>query len=427
MKYTSWGLLQEAESAVHFRIQRDQQNLVIGNLRSYGDVCLNDGAPIILSQAFNNLLAFDEANSLLVAESGTQLADLLEFLVPRGYFLPVTPGTRYVTLGGAIANDVHGKNHHQAGNIGNHIEWLDLERSDGSLLRCSPLANAEMFCATIGGLGLTGFIRRAALKVIKITSAMINAETIKFANLKEFFEINEESKGFPYTVAWVDCISSRGGKATGCGLYFRGAHTEGGDLSVHQKAKLTVPFNMPGVILNNLTMRLFNFAYYHQALKKQSQGRQHYSKFFYPLDGINHWNRGYGKSGFYQFQFVVPFDGGHLAFEKIFDVITTSGQGSFLAVLKTFGTMPPVGMLSFPREGITLALDFQNKGESTLRLLKRLEAMVVDAGGRIYPAKDAMMSTSSFLKGYPQFSDFLKYKDPNFSSNFFRRISAGKI
>lgn len=424
MKYSSWGQLSKVDSTQGLSLQENAKNLVIGNLRSYGDVCLNQSGHVIDSKVFDNLLSFDDKNKILTAESGITFDELLKFLVPRGYFLPVTPGTRFVTLGGAVANDVHGKNHHVAGNFGNHIEWLDLERSDGSKWRCSRSENPELFHATIGGMGLTGFIRRVAFKVISVQSSQIDAETIKFKSLSEFFAINEESKHFPYTVAWVDCISNANGKAKGCGLYFRGGHSEHGELKVHGAPKLSVPVQMPSFALNPLTMRLFNFAYYNQTQAPLKKSTQTYQQFFYPLDGINHWNRGYGSKGFYQFQFVLPFSAGVKAFEPIFDAITLSGQGSFLAVLKTFGSIPTEGMMSFPMEGITLALDFQNKGQDTLRLLQRLESMVVEAGGRLYPAKDAMMAPETFLKTYPYLSEFLRYKDPNITSDFFQRVIA---
>lgn len=425
MKYRSWGLLTEAESTPSPSINPQSSNLVLGNLRSYGDVCLNDGGAVILSRHLNNILAFDAESKLIVAESGILLGELLEFLVPRGYFLPVSPGTRYVTLGGAIANDVHGKNHHVAGNFGNHVEWFDLERSDGTVIRCSPQENPHLFRATIGGLGLTGFIRRAAFRVMTILSSGINAETIPFRSLHEFFEINQASKNYPYTVAWLDCLTTEWGKARGMGIYFRGDHAAEGSKEVHREPILSVPFMMPSFLLNSFSIQLFNLAYQIKAGKWPKKSKQHYSQFFYPLDGINHWNRGYGASGFYQFQFVIPFSSGVQAFSDILDVIVLSGQGSFLAVLKTFGSLEPQGMLSFPKEGITLALDFQNKGAQTLILLKRLEEMVLAAGGRIYPAKDAMMSAQGFLSTYPEWNEFLKYKDPQFSSNFYRRVMEG--
>jgi len=425
MKYSAWGLLKEVESSHGYSFRLDKRNLVIGNLRSYGDICLNHHGHIVLSQEFNDLLFFDEKNKTLTAEAGITFDCLLKFLIPKGYFLPVTPGTRFITLGGAVANDVHGKNHHIAGNFGNHVQWLELQKTDQSLWRCSRAENPELFKATIGGMGLTGFIRRVAFTVLPISSSQIETETIKFENLAEFFSINEESRDFPYTVSWVDCISNTHGKAKGRGLYFRGKHSEKGPLIVHNPPKITIPFNLPSPILNPITMRLFNLAYYNQLQKKQKKSAQSYAKFFYPLDSINHWNRIYGKNGFYQFQFVLPFSAGISAFEAILNAITVSREGSFLAVLKTFGSLPADGMMSFPMEGITLALDFQNKGPDTLKLLRRLEAMVIEAGGRFYPAKDAVMSPETFRNTYPQLSNFLKYKDPNITSDFFQRVIQG--
>ena len=394
--------------------------LCFGKGRSYGDLCINDQASLIDMSHLDNFVSLDTDTGILRCEAGVTLGSILEVIVPKGLFIPVSPGTKFVTLGGAIASDVHGKNHHVAGNLGNHILSFDLLRSDGTLLTCTPTENEEMFRATIGGMGLTGIILNATIQ-LKKTSAYFDVELIKFANLKEFFHLNDESEqNFDYTVAWVDCISK--GDSLGRGIYMRGNHSSKQKPFPRPKTKALVPFDFPNLALNPLSISLFNHLYYGKQRQKKISTVQNYDSFFYPLDSINHWNRIYGKRGFFQYQFVIGKDQQE-TLENIFKEITNAGLGSFLAVLKTFGSIKSPGLMSFPKEGYTLALDFANQKEATKRLFTTLDSIIRGCGGRLYPAKDAHMSADFFKESYPEFERFTQSIDPKFSSSFWRRVT----
>ena len=393
--------------------------------RSYGDSCLNDQNVLLLTRGLNHVLDFDKADGLIRCEAGTSLDEILQLVLPHKWFLQTTPGTKFVTVGGAIANDVHGKNHHRAGTFGCHVTRFELLRSTGERLVCSPVLNREWFEATIGGLGLTGLITWAELKLRRVDNAMIQVEAVKFPNLDGFFEIAADSdRRFEYTVAWLDCVA--GGKASGRGIFLRGNHAgpEIGNLEPHGPPRKTVPFNFPNTALNHFSIRAFNTLYYARQWQRTVSTTLHYDPFFYPLDAINHWSRIYGRRGFFQYQFVVPLATDHDAIHRILGRITASGRGSFLAVLKTFGTIKSPGLLSFPRPGLTLALDFPNQGAGTLALFEELDRIVLEAGGRIYPAKDARMSPQMFQASYPEWRRFRQWLDPHFSSSFWRRATA---
>lgn len=394
--------------------------LAVGLGRSYADSCLNTDE-VICTKNLNRFLSFDDQTGVLRAEAGLSLKDILNVSIPRGWFLPVSPGTKFVTLGGALANDVHGKNHHVAGTFGRHVRKFELLRSDGQRLVCSPTENAELYCATIGGIGLTGFITWVEVQLKAIKSPLIDQESIKFVGLDEFRAIsNEGDARFEYTVAWLDCVST--GKNFCRGIYMRGNHSE---IECKRKEKVgalevTFPVMMPFSVLNPLTVNIFNNLYYHKQLRKKVVNHVHIDPFFYPLDAVLEWHRVYGKGGFLQFQCVVPDGAGEI--EEVLKTVVGSGKGSFLAVLKKFGAVPSPGMISFPRPGITLALDFPFEGEDTLKLFKRLEEIVNAANGAMYPAKDATMSPESFRRYYPNWKEFLKHADPRFMSDFVRRV-----
>jgi FAD/FMN-containing dehydrogenase len=396
--------------------------LAFGMGRSYGDSCLNDGGTLLLTRGIDRLLQFDQRNGLLRCEAGVSLDNILKFADPRGWFLPTTPGTKFVTIGGAIANDIHGKNHHRAGTFGCHVTRFELLRSDGSRHECSPSQNQDLFSATIGGLGLTGLITWVELQLRAITGPMIDMESVKFHNLNEFLSLSAESdQKFEYTVAWLDCLAK--GSSKGRGIFMRGNHASGdvGRKISHGSPRINVPFVMPSFVLNLYLMRVFNSAYYaKQGPIKHST--VHYDSFFYPLDSIANWNRIYGPRGFFQYQLVVPLNRAD-AVAEILDRILASRQGTFLAVLKTFGSIESPGMLSFPQPGITLALDFPNRGAATSKLFEELDAIVLEAGGRLYPAKDARMPAAVFQKSFPQWKTFGNYIDPAFSSSFWRRVT----
>jgi len=399
--------------------------LAFGLGRSYGDSCLNSDGIVLSTRNLNRFLAFDETKGILKCEAGTSLAEIINLVLPKGWFLPVTPGTKQVTVGGAIANDVHGKNHHRDGTFGHHITQFELLRSDGEKLVCSNQENLDMFRATIGGLGLTGLITWAEIQLKAVASAYLDVETIRFNNIHSFKTLSEESnETHLYTVAWIDC-QAKGGNL-GRGLFMRANHEAVSDSAaavaqqVTPRKKINIPFVFPGGVLNWLTVKSFNQLYFRKQLHNYRKSLDHYDGFFYPLDGLSNWNRIYGPKGFFQYQFVVPHRD-YIAIEEVLTMIANSGAGSFLAVLKEFGDKPSLGMMSFPRPGICLALDFPNKGNKTLELMQRLDDLVVSAGGAVYPAKDARMSAESFSAYYSANEQFSKFIDPRFSSNFWRR------
>jgi len=429
--YFSWGRLSAPVHDVWRPHQRGEPPparpeggtwLPYGNGRSYGDCCLNDGGGLVDTRELDRFIAFDPVIGLLECEAGVMLADILATFVPRGWFLPVTPGTQYVTVGGAIANDVHGKNHHVAGTFGCFVERFELLRSDGTRLNCSPQENRGYFNATIGGLGLTGLIEKATIHLRRIDSPLIDTETIRFGALDEFFALSEESdRDFEHTVAWIDCLA--GGARSGRGHFIRGNHAPAATTSARLRDRtLNVPFDPPFPLVNRLTVRLFNALYYHRQRQRSVSRRLYYDAYFYPLDAIRNWNRMYGRHGMFQLQCVVPRDAAPDAIRAMLQAIGRSGQGSLLTVLKRFGDIPSPGMLSFPRPGVTLAVDFRNTGASTRALLGRLEAITMAAHGALYPAKDACMSQQTFRASYPALDEFRRYVDPRCSSSFWRRV-----
>lgn len=395
--------------------------LVYGNGRSYGDVCLNDGGDLLLARGLDRFIAFDTATGVLRAEAGVLLSEVLEVGVPRGWFLPVTPGTRFVTLGGALANDVHGKNHHRAGTFGCHVRAFELLRSDGTRRICSPNQESEWFAATIGGLGLTGLVTWVEIQLCRIDGPWLRTESRRFANLQDFFRHSEAcDETHEFTVSWIDCAAR--GAHLGRGVFMQGnfaPRTAGAGRAPRSHGRLAVPLTPPLSLVNQLSLRAFNALYYH---RPAGAPLTHYAPFFYPLDGIGHWNRIYGPRGFLQYQCVLPPATALPALTELLDRIAHGGQGSFLAVLKQFGARRSPGLLSFPRPGTTIALDFPYRGERTLRLLDALDALVSEAGGALYPAKDARMSPTMFHRSFPAFERFATFIDPAFASSFLRRI-----
>ncbi len=398
--------------------------LPYGRGRSYGDVCLNDGGTLLTAGHLNRFIAFDEATGLLRCEAGVGLDEILELVVPRGWFLPVTPGTKFVTVAGAVANDVHGKNHHLLGTFGEHVRAFELARSDGNRLVCTKSENADLFRATIGGLGLTGLMLWVEFQLKKIPSPFIAVENIKYRNLDEFFTLVHESEAaFEYTVAWVDCLAS--GKKLGRGIFMRGNDAPASQTraTAARKKNISFPFNAPNVLLNRFTVTAFNTVYYHKQLRRRQAGVTHFEPFFYPLDSILNWNRLYGRRGFFQYQFIVPHEHSEAVVSKVLEKTARSGAASFLAVMKTFGDRPPAGLMSFPRKGVTLAMDLPNIGAPALRLMDELDDIVLQNGGAIYPAKDARMSPETFRASFPHWREFQEFMDPKFSSSFWRRVA----
>lgn len=397
--------------------------LPFGEGRSYGDSCLNPSGALFGTRGMNCFMDLEKDSGLLTCEAGVRLDEVLDVCLPHGWFVPVTPGTQFVTIGGAIANDIHGKNHHVAGTFGCFVRKIALLRSNGEKLICSPSENPDLFGATIGGLGLTGLILWAQIQMKKVEGPLIDHETIRFSSLEDFFKISEDSeKEYEYSVSWIDTLAQ--GKKLGRGHFMRGNHSTRKTKSYPPLKGIRMPLNAPSRTLNFLTVKAFNFLYYHKQLRRITKTTGHYRPFFYPLDALFEWNRLYGKNGFYQYQLVVPYKDDQTPIREILKIVSRSGQSSFLAVLKTFGTVPSPGWLSFPREGVTLALDFPNQGEKTRVLFKELDRIVREAGGALYPAKDALMSAEDFQSYYPRWKEFLALKDPLFSSSFWRRVTA---
>lgn len=429
--FESWGRYPRARQVVRAPSWRDGLRstpehgsvLAVGLGRSYGDSCLNDGGTVVSTRHLDRFVAFDPSTGVLECEAGVSLAEILRRFAPLGWFPPVVPGTKHVTLGGAIANDIHGKNHHRVGTFGRHVRRLELVRSGGERLRCGPDERPELFAATVGGLGLTGFISRAEVQLRQIPSEEIDWETIPFGSVDEFFPISASSdEGWEYTVAWVDCLAS--GARLGRGLFYRGNHAGGrGGPARRRRRPLSVPCELPGWTLNPFTVRLFNAAYRASGLLARARRTVHYESFFFPLDAVDRWNRIYGRRGFLQFQCVVPIDAGSGGIREILEIIARSRQGSFLAVLKTFGSLTSPGVLSFPRPGVTLALDFPNLGAATLALLGEVERRVLEQGGAIYPAKDACMRPETFRAAFPRWRELEALRDPACSSSFWRRVT----
>jgi FAD/FMN-containing dehydrogenase len=400
--------------------------LAVGMGRSYGDVCLLEDGTLLQTTGMNRLLAFDESTGLLTAEAGITLAEILDFCVPRGYFLPVTPGTKYVTLGGAIANDIHGKNHHVAGTFGNHVTQFELVRSDGRVMLCSATSEPDFFAATIGGMGLTGFIRWAQLRLKPIVSRKIDYTGIQFHGIDEFLALTEAAKDVEYTVSWVDATST--GRNFCRGIFMQGDHAKTpSPLTISDKPKLTFPFELPGWALNGATVGAFNSLYFHKQRSKRVEALQDYEPFFYPLDVAQKWNRMYGKRGLLQFQYAIPWEQAREATIAILTEVAQSGLASFLAVLKAFGDVPSPGLMSFPKPGLTLALDFPIKPEKSFALFDRLAERTREFGGRLYPAKDARMTAAQFREFYPQWDRFARYKDPALTSGFWERVTNDEV
>lgn len=430
-KVYAWGRLPPREHDVVHAFFADEMVAAItagdkrpllcrGLGRSYGDVGLNGGGYLLDATRVDHVLSADWGTGVVRAEAGLALDALLKVSVPRGWFLPVSPGTKFVTLGGAVANDVHGKNHETAGTIGRHVRRIGLVRSTGEILELSPERDAALFAATVGGLGLTGIMLWIELQLSPIRSAAMEVETLRTADLDDVFRLSAESADWPYSVAWVDGLAR--GRALGRGLFIRGRHCASGELVPHGDRRLTVP-DAARHLLNKRTIALVNLFY---RARPRAAGRttMHYDRFFYPLDSLLRWNRLYGRRGFFQHQSVVPMKNAPETVRRLLELSAESGEPPYLAVLKVLGDRPSPGVLSFPMPGVTLALDFANRGEPTRRLLKRLCDTVAAAGGRLYPAKDATMSPDAFRAGYPDWRRVEANRDPAIMSDFWRRVAA---
>ncbi len=438
MKITNWGNYPVIDGNMYsFSSEKELLNILQesseiiprGLGRCYGDSSLN--REIISTKKFNRFLNFDEKTGILTCESGISLSEIIDVFVPRGYFLPVTPGTKFVTLGGAVASDVHGKNHHKSGSISSHIYSLKIMLDDGNIIKCSPDKNADLFHATCGGMGLTGIILEVSLKLIPVNTSYILQETWKAENLDEILEYLEQSLDTTYSVAWIDCLAKN--KNLGRSVLIKGEHALKEDLfDVRQVGKpldlpgqknKNIPLFLPEFSLNPLTVKAFNFLYYYKLFKKVTKSVVDFNTFFYPLDNVLNWNRIYGKRGFIQYQFVLPKES-KKGFKKILTKIAESGQGSFLAVLKLFGKQD--GILSFPFEGYTLALDFPVK-KGVLKFLDELDLLVLEYGGRLYLTKDARMNGNMFKSGYENLDRFLEIREKYCKTGKFQSLQSKRL
>jgi FAD/FMN-containing dehydrogenase len=397
--------------------------LPYGNGRSYGDSCQNDGGSIVDTRSLNRVLGFDPQTGVIEAEAGTLLSDIIAHAAPHGYFPAVVPGTQFVTLGGAIANDVHGKNHHRRGSFGCHVVSFTLLRSDGKTYECSAAANPRLFAATIGGMGLTGIILSARLRLMPVPSLDVTEEIKSFACLAEYFDLAEAAdRDNEYAVAWIDQLAA--GARAGRGLMITGNHARyGARAAKTAQAKLSVPFQPPFTVLNRPFLRAFNTAYRWRKGSAPGVRQTGYQGFFFPLDGVSNWNRLYGPRGLFQHQSVVPDEAAREAIPELLAVARAAGQGSFLTVLKRFGALRSPGMLSFARPGYTLTLDFPNRGAATLALLKELDAVATGAGGAVNPYKDARMGAEVFAASFPDWRELEAVRDPAFMSDFWARTA----
>jgi len=440
---TSWGNY-PASPAYLIRPERYQElfpkadSLIARGLgRSYGDAALNADRTVLLMERFNRFLSFDEKKGLLRAEAGVSLAEILEVFAPRGWFLPVTPGTKYVTLGGAFAADIHGKNHHVDGTFGQHVHEIELILANGTSKRCSPNENANLFWASAGGMGLTGIIAEMTLQLIPIQSAYIAVHQEAAKNLDHALALLED-KGCDdkYSVAWIDCLAT--GPEFGRSIVMNGHHASLEELSnlkiknplqMPSPKQHSIPCFVPSWILNPWSIQVFNSLYYKTQSHKKASFITDCQSYFYPLDAIGNWNRLYGKRGFIQYQFVVPKRNSREGLQKILHELTQSRKASFLAVLKRFGPENQ-GMLSFPREGFTLALDIPLGDPNLFDFLDRLDELVLKYEGRVYLAKDARLKPAAFRAMYPRYPQWQRIKsqiDPQdrFSSDLSRRLQLG--
>ena len=430
MSLISWGMYPKMNNRVFkFDTLETLQHIIdthddlipYGNGRSYGDSALSSN--IIDVKSNDYFISFEDKQGLLHVEAGVLLSEILESFVPRGWFLKVTPGTKLITVGGAIASDIHGKNHHVEGCFSECVKEFDMMLADGKVVTCSKEKTPELFKATCGGMGLTGVILNAKIYLKRINSQYIQQTTIKTKNLKETFENFEKYSDQPYSVAWIDCLA-KGSKMGRC-LMMVGDFGDDGELEYKIPKQKTIPFHFPSFVLNKWSVRIFNWLYYGKVKEKVSKQKVDIDTFFYPLDAIGHWNRIYGKNGFTQYQFILPKETSYRGLEEILTTIAKSGKGSFLAVLKLYGKAND-NYLSFPMEGYSLALDFKIE-KGLFELLDRLDEIVVKNKGRIYLTKDVRVSKETFEKGYPQIDTFRQYRKENKMDTKFQSLQSKRV
>lgn len=421
MSLNSWGMYPRIQSKNYAieDLNKLDECIAYGNGRSYGDSALNDN--IVYMKPYDFFKSFDEKSGVLDVQAGVLLSEILESFVPRGWFLKVTPGTKLITIGGAIASDVHGKNHHTEGCFSECTLEFNIKLENGEIKNVKK--GDELFLTTCGGMGLTGIILDAKIQLKKIKSQYINQTTIKTKNLRDTFDAFERYKDEPYSVAWIDCLAKD--EEIGKCLLMAGDFDDFGDLDYKQKSKLNIPFNFPSFALNKLSVKAFNWLYYKKAPNGVSKQRVGIDTFFYPLDSIRNWNRIYGKGGFTQYQFILPLKNSYEGLQEILGLISNSGKGSFLAVLKLYGKKND-NYLSFPIEGYSLALDFKIE-DGLFELLDILDKVVVKYGGRIYLTKDVRVSKEIFEVGYEDIEKFREYRKANKMDKKFNSLQSKRV
>jgi len=412
MKLKNWGNYPKADGKVipvatneelKQSIVNEPELIAQGNHRSYGDSAF--ASTVIDMKDRDYFLDFDQEKGILHCQSGLLFADILKIIIPKGWILPVLPGTQFVTVGGAIASDIHGKNHHKQGTFGQHVLSIRLMLADGSIKTCGKDNNPQLFRASCGGMGLTGIILDAKIQLMAIKSDSIKQKVIKTNDLKQTFKVFEDNQHSSYSVAWIDCMASDNER--GKGLVMLGEFQPQGGLKHEVKSKLKLPVFFPAFILNSWSMKIFNYLYYRFA--KEGSNVLSINQFFFPLDSISGWNRMYGKKGFLQYQLVLPLENSYEGMLEILNKIAKSKQGSFLVVLKRMGPAND-NLISFPIEGYSLALDFKYS-KKLLVLLEQLDKIVIKHKGRLYLCKDARMSQNTFNQGYARADEFRQYRN----------------
>jgi len=430
MSCTGWGMYPKIDCERHtFDDKADLKTIIdrvdklipCGNGRSYGDSAMNDA--VIDVRPHNLFLDFNKETGLLHVQAGVLLIDIIQAFVSRGWFLKVAPGTQLITIGGAIASDIHGKNHHIEGCFSECVHEFTILLANGKEVTCSSSSHPELFKATCGGMGLTGIILDAKIYLKKINSIHIDQTTIKTRNLKETFEAFEKYHSTPYSVAWIDCLAQ--GNEIGRCLLMVGDFMDDGDLDYKIKKQINIPFNFPSFSLNNFTVKAFNWLYYNKVKKSVSQQKVNIDTFFFPLDTIGHWNRIYGKNGFTQYQFILPKKASYQGLKEILTTISNSGKGSFLAILKLYGQAND-NYLSFPLEGYSLTLDFKIE-KGLFELLDKLDEIVIKYKGRIYLTKDVRVSKQTFDQGYPQIETFRQFRKENKMDKKFQSLQSKRV
>jgi FAD/FMN-containing dehydrogenase len=426
--FNSWGGLRwqppeslKPQSAADIGLNQPGR-LAYGNGRTYGDSCFSNGGTQFDMRGMNRVLAFDAESGIVTCEAGVILGDLINLVAPQGWFPAVVPGTRYVTIGGAVANDIHGKNHHRCGTFGDHVISFELMRQDAGLITCSLNENGALFRATIGGMGLTGIVLSVRLQLRRIASSAITQHVTPLGSLSDFFKLAPVAeRNHEYCVAWIDSLAR--GDALGRGVLITGDHAS----AEHQQAalvspRLSVPFTPPFSPINRLSLKAFNTLYRWSSLRKTGPQVVSCGSFFFPLDAIGNWNRLYGPRGLRQHQSILPLASAEATIREMLNATHEAGQGSFLTVLKLFQERPAAGLMSFPMEGVTLTLDFPHLGANTNALLDRLDALTIAFGGRVNPYKDAHMSAATFNASFPQITAFKQWIDAGNSSQFSARV-----